>query len=187
MVETCLTGGSDMARTFLTRALLPALAVALLGGCVSDYAYRSDGGGYYYGRPSVEYRYYGGYDYYPYGYYPYGYYSHYRRPYYPGYPYYPVRPYPPYRPPHHHPRPPYKPPVGTRPPHRPDNDRDKAPWRDLDRIEHEQRARRDRPAPRMVPQQVSPPRADARPPRAAPPTHRDRGPRTERREPQQEL
>lgn len=175
-----------MARTLLSRVLAPALAIALLGGCVSDYAYRSDGGGYYYGRPSVEYRYYGGYGgygypygYQPYGYYPYGYYH--RRPYYPGYPYYPTRP-PYHRPP---PRPPYE------PPHRPDNDndRDKSPWRDLDRIEREHRARRDPRPPQAVPQRPAMPRADIPTPRArmVRPSTRSERPRAGRRPAEQDL
>lgn len=50
----------------IRKFLLPALLVGLLGGCVTGYGYRD---GYYYGQPSVQYRYY---DYgYPYGYYPY--------------------------------------------------------------------------------------------------------------------
>ncbi|MCF7221740.1 hypothetical protein [Marilutibacter chinensis] len=197
-----------MAHTLLSRVLAPALAVALLGGCVSDYAYRSDGGGYYYGRPSVEYRYYGGYGYpygyggYGYGYRPYGYpYGYHYRPYYPGYPYYP------YRPPYH--RPPYK------PPHRHDDDRGKPPWRDLDRISREHRDRNEprprivprgdltRPAPPMsrplppnrssgprpVPQRVAPPSVNQPPrvhaPRPAPPVSRpapsrSSGPRVQR-------
>ena len=40
-----------------------SLAATVLAGCVTDYNYRGHGGSgdYYYGRPSVEYRYYGGY------------------------------------------------------------------------------------------------------------------------------
>ena len=67
--------------------LLPAIAVALLSGCVS-YGYRDGRGDYYYGQPTTEYSYpygYGGYGYGDYGYggygYP-GYYGYYgpRRP-----------------------------------------------------------------------------------------------------------
>jgi hypothetical protein len=108
-------------------------AAAALSGCVSyDYVGRSAPGGYYHGRPSVEYYSpYGqpGYGY-PYsggvsvyggygsgGYYGYPYYGHYGS-YYPYYrPNYYYSPRPP-RPDHNHPRPP-KPP-GNRPP----------PWRD---------------------------------------------------------
>lgn len=144
MVKYQNRGVPHMTRTFLNRALsmrvlAPALAVLMLGGCATDYAYRSNGGGYYYGSPSVQYRYYGGYGYggygsygpygypygvYAYGRYPYGYHRPYY-PYYPRYPYYPVRPYPPHRPPSHQ-------------PDRGDN-RGKSPWRDLDRIEREKR------------------------------------------------
>lgn len=130
--------------------LLPVLAASLLAGCVySDYAYRGGhgNGDYYYGRPYVDYRYYGGYggysDYGYYGYYgaygyPYGrypYYGHgYRYPYYGyGYPhgYYPYRPYYPYR--HHHSRPDggvMHPDPNPGSSHR----SGKAPWRDLGRI-----------------------------------------------------
>ncbi len=38
---------------------IATLAVAALGGCVSDYTYRGGAGDYYYGRPSVEYYDYG--------------------------------------------------------------------------------------------------------------------------------
>lgn len=118
----------------IRKLVLPALAAALLAGCVTDYAYRGgDRGDYYYGQPSVEYRYdgYGGYS--PYGYggpgygtygYPYRYYGapygYYNRPYFP--PYY--RPY--------HQRPPvtYPRPDGRPPQHRRD-DRP-PPWRNLD-------------------------------------------------------
>lgn len=54
------------------RLLLPVLAAALLGGCVTGYDYRGgNGGDYYYGQPSVEYRDDGYYS--PYGYGGYGY------------------------------------------------------------------------------------------------------------------
>ena len=98
---------------------IATLAVAALGGCVSDYTYRGGAGDYYYGRPSVEYYDYGygapygsvygypGGGYGGYGGYgsPYGYYGG-------GYPYYP--PYYWHRPhrPHHPERPP---PVQTNP------------------------------------------------------------------------
>ena len=79
----------------IRKLLLPALLVGLLGGCVTGYGYRD---GYYYGQPSVEYRYYdygypgGGYYPYGYGYYPYGrYYNYYGSPYYN--PYYGRYPY----------------------------------------------------------------------------------------------
>jgi hypothetical protein len=93
----------------IRKLLLPALAAAVLGGCVTGYDYRGGSGDYYYGQPTVDYDYYGGY--YGYGYpgwhgslgfgYGYGgypYYGYGGYPYY-GYPYYPpviiVRPDPP--------------------------------------------------------------------------------------------
>ncbi|WP_199268748.1 hypothetical protein [Cognatiluteimonas profundi] len=116
--------------------LLPALAAALLGGCVTGYDYRGGAGDYYYGQPSVDYQDdgyyspygYGGYGYpggwsgmigygmgygggYGYGGYPYGY------PYGYGYPYTPRPPVIVVRPdprPHPHPR-----------PHRDDDDNDR--------------------------------------------------------------
>jgi len=119
---------------YLRQLLVPAIAAAALAGCVTDYAYRGgEGGGYYYGQPSTEYRYYPSYGGYPYpyrsgygpgypGYYGYGY------PYgYGGYGgYSPYSYYPYYRP------------VYRRPPvHRPGdggrshNDR-RPPWRNID-------------------------------------------------------
>jgi hypothetical protein len=95
----------------IRKLLLPALAAVVLGGCVTGYDYRGGTGDYYYGQPSVDYDYYGGY--YGYGYpgwhgslgFGYGYgggypYYGYGYPYYGyGYPYYPpviiVRPDPP--------------------------------------------------------------------------------------------
>lgn len=125
----------------IRKLLFPALLVGLLGGCVSaGYGYRD---GYYYGQPSVEYRYYDyGYPY-SYGYYPYagryGYYNYYGYPYrygygYPyrygsGYPYYPY--YPHYR--HRHPKPPVNGTPGPRPPHTDDGNDGPPPWRDPDR------------------------------------------------------
>lgn len=60
----------------IRKLLLPLVAAALLGGCVtSGYSYRQGSGDYYYGAPSVEYRYHPYYG--PYGYgYPYGAYGH---------------------------------------------------------------------------------------------------------------
>lgn len=100
----------------IRKLLLPALAGALLAGCMtSGYQYRGGSGDYYYGQPSTQYRYYGapygsyGYGYpggwsgsigygYPYGYYGYGGYGYGGYPYYPPYPYRPpvviVRPGP---------------------------------------------------------------------------------------------
>jgi hypothetical protein len=93
----------------IRKVLLPALAMAMLGGCVtSGYEYRGGNGDYYYGHPQVVYRDYG----YPYGGFGYGYpggwsgsfgwgYG-YGDPYgfYGGY-YDPWRYYTPYRRPHH--------------------------------------------------------------------------------------
>ena len=78
----------------IRKLFLPLVAVALLGGCVtSGYGYRAgNGGDYYYGGPSVEYRYYSPYGSYyggSYGYYGQGYgygYGGYGYGY--GYPYY---------------------------------------------------------------------------------------------------
>lgn len=116
------------------KLLLPLAATALLAGCVTTapYGYRDGAqGDYYYGAPSVDYRYRGygdPYSYGPYrpgisvyGRYGYGYpyYSpYYRNPYY-GYPYYGY--------PYGYPRPVYRPRPGT-PDHRPDG----SPWRHLD-------------------------------------------------------
>jgi len=47
----------------LRKRLLPVLALATLAGCATGYSYRGGTGDYYYGQPSVEYRYYGGYGY----------------------------------------------------------------------------------------------------------------------------
>jgi len=141
----------------IRKLLLPALFAGLLGGCVTGYGYRD---GYYYGQPSVEYRYYdygypgGGYYPYGYGYYPYGeryrYYNYYGSPYYN--PYYGRYPYY-YNPYHRHPKP--KPPVtGTPVPNpQPGHDRDDdrpPPWRDLNR------RRRDEVARDAVPSQPQP-------------------------------
>lgn len=49
------------------KLFVPALAVAMLSGCVTDYSYRDGRGDYYYGRPQVEYRVIGGYGYGGYG------------------------------------------------------------------------------------------------------------------------
>ena len=59
----------------LRKFLLPAVVAATLAGCATGYSYRSGNGDYYYGQPSVEYRYYGGYG-------PYGYGSYYGNGYY---------------------------------------------------------------------------------------------------------
>jgi len=142
----------------LRKILLPALAIATLAGCATGYSYRGGNGDYYYGQPSVEYRYYGGYGYggsigygFGQGYYldvfgrpvygyPYGYYG--GR--YPSYPYgHGPRPRPPHGPGHdgHDGGHDGSPGQGG---HRPGN---RPPWRDIgrmrDRDDHEQdRSRR---------------------------------------------
>lgn len=142
----------------IRKLLLPALAAALLAGCVtSGYQYRGGTGDYYYGQPSTQYRYYGapygyygygypggwggsigyGYGYSPYGYYGYGGYPHYRHRY------------------------PYRPPVVIVRPgsgggdHGNSNDqgdrddtRPRPPWRDLGNL----RDRRPTPGPTSDPQ-----------------------------------
>jgi hypothetical protein len=126
--------------------LLPAIAVALLSGCVS-YGYRDGRGDYYYGQPTTEYSYPYGYGGYGYGGYGYGYPGYYNSPYwgasigYYGY-------YGPRRPPRHdgghgndhghgdhggnnggNDRPPQNVP-----------DRPRAPWRDLGRLDTPERS-----------------------------------------------
>jgi len=158
----------------IRKLLLPALAVAVLSGCMtSGYTYRQDRGDYYYGQPSTEYRYHGSpYGYYGNGYYGSGYYSRYYG--YPGY----------YRYPYGYGRYPYgyyRPPVVIRPGHggghhdggddHHDRDDDReAPWRDIGRL---QRERLERSTP-VVPQRAPRPAASVRP---APPPRatRDRG------------
>ena len=150
-----LTGFTGVT-TMIRKLLLPAIAIALLGGCVTaGYGYRHDRGDYYYGQPSVDYRYYGspyGSPYYRYGYpgyrgypgYPYGYGGYYGYPYQlsPGYPYYPY----PYRP-----RPPVvvvpRPDDDPPPPRIDDRDGRRPPWRDLDNL----RRRGDADPPRNQP------------------------------------
>lgn len=167
------TGGDTMIR----KLLLPAVAIALLGGCVSaGYSYRQGRGDYYHGAPSVEYRYYGGSGYgwpQPYGYYgsfyrshgyglgygyPYGY-GHYGDPY-RNYYSYPYRS--PYHRPHHQPRaqPTVEPQVDTTP------DGNRSHWRELDRLRRRDRADLNTPiAPRadMAPQPRSQPESDPAP------------------------
>src|SRR5688500_15691577 len=125
-------------RHMIRKLLLPLAAVVLLGGCVtSGYSYLQGSGDYYYGAPSVEYRYHTPYGYgYPYGYYGYGgsaygyrYASPYRyRQYYPD----PYRHYYygyPYRQPNYYYRRPAPRPTIDRTP-----DRARSPWRDLNRL-----------------------------------------------------
>lgn len=140
MIRSSFIPGRDATRA---ACMLP-VAAALLAGCVSSgYSYREDrGGGYYYGRPSVEYREvspypygaYGPYDYYygPYGPYRYAYptpygYSHYGYGAY-GYPYR-------YAPRYYVPRS-Y---VPRRPAVDPTPDRPRSPWRDFDELRRRQR------------------------------------------------
>ncbi|MFD0739619.1 hypothetical protein ACFQZQ_10045 [Lysobacter koreensis] len=160
----------------IARAAIALAATGLLAGCITgDYAYRNGGrGDYYYGQPSVDYRYegYGGYGHYPYGDayrfrsrygYPYGGYPYHRGyPYYGGhygYPYhYPYRPRPPVviRPPR---------PDGSVPPpqHRPDG---RPPWRNLDELRRRQQARGGNEQPQMAvparPTIAEPRRAESR-------------------------
>jgi hypothetical protein len=153
--------------------LLPAIAVALLSGCVS-YGYRGGHGDYYYGQPTTEYSYpygYGGYGYGDYGY-GYGYPGYYSAPYWGGsigyYGYYGPR-----RPPRHdgghgndhghghgggdhggndggNNHPPQNPP-----------DRPRPPWRDLGRLDRQER--QDQPVQR-APMRPSPTQAAERAP-----------------------
>lgn len=147
------------ASAMIRKLLFPALLAGLLGGCVTaGYGYRD---GYYYGQPSVEYRYYG--NGYPYGYYPgyYGYGSGYypygeRYRYYNGYPYYGYpysgRGY--YNPYYRQPRPSGGTPHG-------DNDRHLPPWRDLNRTRQDESTRQ--PWQTQAPQPASPmPRRESR-------------------------
>src|ERR1051326_6264984 len=85
-----------MTRT-IRQLLLPAIAAALLSGCVS-YGYRNGHGDYYYGQPTTEYAYPDGY----YGYYgDYGYPGAYGAPYWGSFGYYRGYYSGPRRPPHH--------------------------------------------------------------------------------------
>lgn len=128
----------------LRKLLLPALAIGLLGGCVTS-GYQYDRDGYYYGQPSTNYRYSDGYydgryrypGSYP-GSYP-GYYGNfsYSRGYrYPGYGYgYGGYPNGYYRPPVIIVRPGYGGNQGHRPP---SGGRDnRAPWRDYERLQRD--------------------------------------------------
>lgn len=120
----------------IRKLLLPAVAVALLGGCVSaGYSYHQGRGDYYHGAPSVEYRYHSPYPYgyygssrfggYPYAY-PYGY-----RQYYDPYGYYYGYPYGyPYGNPYYYRRPV----IHVQPRVDPTPDIDRSHWRDLNRL-----------------------------------------------------
>lgn len=120
----------------IRKLMIPLVAAGLLAGCVSDYTVRGGGGpgSYYYGRPSVDYNYYGGYYGPGYGYYPYGesyryrYGGYYGSPYYGyGYPGYYGYGYPRYYYPNRPGRPHQPNPPSTNPPTRPDGG---LPWRD---------------------------------------------------------
>jgi hypothetical protein len=138
MIRTSFFSGRAAMRA---ACMLPIAAAMLLAGCVtSGYSYREDGGGgYYYGRPSVEYREispypygaygygaYGPYEYYgPYGPYRYAYPSPYGYSYYGyGYPYRYVPRY-------------YN--VPRTPTADPTPDRPRSPWRDLDSLRRRER------------------------------------------------
>lgn len=175
----------------IRKFLLPALALATLAGCATGYGYRGGSGDYYYGQPSVDYRYYGGYGYggsigygFGQGYsldvfgrpvyaYPYGYYG--GR--YPGYPYgQGPRPHPPHGPGHgghdgnhdgdHH---------GPPPAHGGDHAGNKPPWRDIGRWR--ERGDDQQPRPRRLGQADERPFAHRPPVPARPPAPvmRERG------------
>lgn len=135
----------------IRKLVLPIVAVALLGGCVTDYAYRGgDRGDYYYGQPTTEYRYYGPYgSYAPYGYGNFGYGNYgygrfgYPHGYYGGYPfgYRGFYHYPPYYRHHHH-RPPvtWRRPDGSPTPQQRSNNDGRPPWRNFDELRRRQSA-----------------------------------------------
>lgn len=157
----------------IRKLIVPLVAAGLLAGCVSDYSLRGGGGGgsYYYGRPSVDYNYYGGYGGYApgYGYYPYGESYRYRNGgygYYGGYPYYNGYPYGYGYPRYYYPNRPHRPPSNPNPnpgyPSRPSTRADGGvSWRDARPIGGGAWApRNDNPAmqqPRFAPQQRSMP------------------------------
>ena len=132
----------------IRKLLLPLVAVSLLGGCVSyGYSHRQGAGDYYYGAPSVDYRYYSPYSYGPYPYYGGGvsyYGSYYSGPYRYGYPYggyygYPYV-YPYYGGGYHYHGTPRRPSADPTP------DGTRSHWRDLDQLRR--RSLVDEPAPR---------------------------------------
>lgn len=150
MLQPLQWGDTVMKNIRILRLALLALAAAAVAGCVTTpgYGYRGGQGDYYYGQPSIDYRYRGGYGPYhggygyPYGYgrsgwsfgisyghpyYRYGYGGRYAFPWY-GWPYYGY--------PH------YRPPVVVQPPTHPDGNSDVPPWRDLDRLRELERNRR---------------------------------------------
>jgi hypothetical protein len=158
----------------ILRPALLALAATAVAGCVTapGYGYRSGQGDYYYGQPSVDYRYRGGYGPYHHGYgYPYGY-GHYGRSgwslgvFY-GHPYYrygygfhhPWYGWP------HYGYPYYRRPVVVHPgpgDQREADDRN-PPWRDLDRLRELDRTRRMQSQFETAPAPLRPAMVDPRP------------------------
>lgn len=182
-------GGPRMFR----KILLPAIAIGLLGGCVTG-GYQYDSAGYYYGQPSSTYRYYDGYDNryrYP-GNYP-SYYGNfnYRGGY--GYPGYgsPGYRYPGYGYGGGYYRPPV---IVVRPGHggnqsnRPSTGgrNDRAPWRDYERLQRERIQRStppsgNRPSAAVIRNPVpAQPRPTAAPSRPAAPSQGSRNSRSDR-------
>jgi hypothetical protein len=161
----------------IRKLLLPAIAAALLSGCVT-YGYRDGRGDYYYGQPGTEYRYYDGYGNPGYGYYGYpGYYGYsgyygYGVPYWGG-GYY--RYYGPSHPrhdggDHHHGGDHHSGDHQAPPPDQDRTDRPRAPWRDLGNVEQpsavgkrraetlpESPGLKPRMAPRTLPQRTTAP------------------------------
>ena len=155
MIRDFLSSGRALTRR--PAMLLPVAFAALLAGCVTtDYRYREDnGGGYYYGTPSVEYRELGPYPYDAYGYYgPYRYaypgaygYRHYG---YGSYGYtrgYPYR----YYVPRYHGAPDGRPRTVD-----PTPDRPRSPWRDLDEVRRRQRTQLPPPVMPTAPPSTAP-------------------------------
>ncbi|MGY0800112.1 hypothetical protein ACW7G0_13800 [Lysobacter sp. A286] len=141
-----ITGDPAMLR----KLILPLSAMALLGGCMTGgYGYQQARGDYYYGQPSTDYRYYNRYgnDGYYSNRYP-GYYgnAYYGNAYY-GNSYNRRYPYGYYRPPVIVVRPGHNNNHGNNGNHtpRPDTDRDRAPWRDYERLQRERIQRSERP------------------------------------------
>ncbi|UKE47478.1 hypothetical protein [Xanthomonas cerealis] len=156
------------------RLIWAAGLLATLSGCAT-YDYADNGGGYYRGAPTLEYRYPAGYSdgyYAPYSAEPYGYGSGYYGYGYYGYdgPYY-SRDY--YGPPRYRqPRP--RPDDNGRPPDRPPpvigggGGRVKSPWRDLDRLRRPDAANAGPSPQSMQPRPASAPRPAAQPRPSAP-------------------
>jgi predicted small secreted protein len=151
MLRPLQWGIPNMKAIRILRLALLALAAAALAGCVTapGYGYRGGQGDYYYGQPSVDYRYRGGYGPYDHSYgYPYGYGRsgwsfgmYYGHPYYRyGHPWYGARYGHPWYGWPYYGYPYYRPPVVVRP--RPDGTAEVPPWRDLDRLRELERNRR---------------------------------------------